>query len=374
MALNDNEEQEGQAGPQEDRESQNEKKLRFLRAALYFAFGAFMLLWIVAFLQGCAPRTSTARNNRVVLYCSVDEVYAKPLIQKLELQTGLQIDALFDTEATKTAGLANRIRAERDRPRADVFWSSALLQTLLMSEEKLLLPYSSASTKDLPSQFVGKDWAGVGTRARVLLSSQPEKDPLFPFDRRLFTRRIGISNPQFGTASDWATALSLRAGEKRARTWPEGEGFFRQLRRGGVRVLPGNGDVARSVADGILRYGWSDSDDFLSQKRQKKPIYLAKTLQGNVLIPGAASILKNSPNPEGAKLLFDAIVSAQNEANLVKQMPGVFSLRHLNEKSNFQSGGVDFSFLMNAPRDDYSKWPATWRKIREPLNQIFASK
>jgi ABC-type Fe3+ transport system substrate-binding protein len=243
-----------------------------------------------------------------------------------------------------------------------------------MSEEKLLAEYDSPSARDLPAQFKGKTWAGVGTRGRVLLSSTVSKNPVFPFNDQLFNRQIGISNPQFGTASDWATALSLRSGEPRARTWLEGEAFFFALKRGGARVLPGNGDVARSVADGVLRYGWSDSDDFLAQKREKKTIYVARTSSGNVLIPGAVSILHNAPNPENAKKLFDAIVSAQNEANLTKQMPGVFSLRRLKGKSNFQSGGVDFSFLMNAPRDDYAKWPATWRKIREPLNQIFASK
>jgi hypothetical protein len=29
----------------------NDKKVRFLRSALYFSFGAFMLLWILAFLR-----------------------------------------------------------------------------------------------------------------------------------------------------------------------------------------------------------------------------------------------------------------------------------------------------------------------------------
>ena len=357
-----------------------EKKIRFLRAALYFSFGAFVVLWSLLAMGGCTPKSgekAATKSNRVVLYCSVDEVYAKPLIQKLEAQTGLQIDALFDTEATKTAGLANRIRAERNRTRADVFWSSALLQTLLMSEEKLLAPYDSASARDLPSQFREKDWAGVGTRGRVLvhmptwsyrlppqsqdvLSSAWEGMPLFV--------NLGISNPQFGTASDWSTALSSRRGAASTLDW------FGKLKKNHVKILPGNGDVARQVADNVLTYGVTDSDDFLNQQRNKKRSALFLTQKDNVLIPGAVSILQNAPNPENAKKLFDAIASAQNETNLTKQMPGVFSLRRLKEKSNFQSGGVDFSFLMNAPRDDYAKWPATWRKIREPLNQIFASK
>jgi iron(III) transport system substrate-binding protein len=332
-----------------------------MRKALFFTL---LLCFSAVIFSGCA----TKNENRVVLYCSVDEVYAKPLIKKLEAQTGLKIDALFDTEATKTAGLANRIRAERNRPRADVFWSSAILQTLLMSDEGLLEPYSSPSAKDLPAQFVGKDWVGVGTRARVLVNSQSQGEISSVAQLSQAKNPVGISNPQFGTASDWATTLALRWGT------PKTLEYFRALKKNNVRILPGNGDVARQTAQGTLRFGVTDSDDYLALARQKKEIYLMQISKDNVLIPGAVSILQGAPNMENARKLFDAIASIEGEHALTEQMPGVFSLRRLGDKANFQSGGEDFSFLMNAPRDDYTKWPATWRQIREPLNQIFASK
>jgi iron(III) transport system substrate-binding protein len=248
-----------------------------------------------------------------------------------------------------------------------------------MSEEGLLQAYNSPVAQDLPAQFKGKDWAGVGTRARVAMHSItiPSSLDKAPF-RRLsvsgntmtLSAPMGISNPQFGTASDWATALSGRLGQKKTLQ------FFRDLKEKKVRVLPGNGDVARAVADGQLENGVTDSDDFLAQLARGKNGFTtnANTASGNaVLVPGAVSILKDSPNPQGAKKLFDAIASAQNETALIKQMPGVFSLRRLKDKSKWQSGGIDFSFMKNAPRDDYAKWPATWRQIREPLNQIFSS-
>lgn len=361
--------------------SMNDKRVRFLRTALYFSFGAFMILWILAFLQGCSgqksastvldPKTAAAEGNRVVLYCSVDDVYAKPLIKKLEAKTGLKIDALFDTEATKTAGLANRIRAEHQRARADVFWSSALLQTIMLGEEGLLDSYQSPEAKDLPAELVGDNWAGVGARARVFLSSKPQREVANPFEENFINSRLGISNPQFGTASDWATALSIRTSNSLGAIEKHDSHFFEIFSGSGVRVLPGNGDVARMVGQGALLFGWSDSDDFLAQKRAKKPIYLVKTLDYNVLVPGTVAVVKNAPHPHNARKLFDAIVSAENEKALTQAMPGVFSLRHLDEKSNFQSSGQDFSFLAGTPTGPYDAWAATWKEIREPLNGIF---
>ncbi len=324
-------------------------------------------------LSGC-NRTSTTQtpiaDNRVTLYCSVDQEFSKPLIERIEQKTGLQIAVLYDTEATKTAGLANRIRAERNRPRCDVYWASALMQTLLLGEDKLLQTYDSPSRKDVPARFRGTTWTGVGVRGRVLTTSLSDfkritlipTSPLSIRSRELPSS--AISNPSFGTASDWFCAFAAREGDAKTLA------FARELKKVGVRVLPGNGDVARETASGNLRFGVCDTDDYLNQKREKKPLFLVRTKQDNVFVPGAVSLVAGAPHPENAKKLLDALVSKDGEAALIQRMPGVFSIRKTGDKANWKSGGEDFGFLANAPADDYSKWPATWKRIREPLAQI----
>jgi len=316
--------------------------------------------------QTSAQTTQTSANptdNAVTLYCSVDEEFARPLVKRLETQTGLQIAVLYDTESTKTAGLANRIRAERNRARCDVYWASALLQTLLLSDDKLLAPYDSRARADLPVRFKGRDWTGVGVRARLLLGSKARSEQSLKFVPASDTKS-GVSNPAFGTASDWATAYATRDGDKLTLA------FFQQIKNKGARVLPGNGDVAREVADGNLEFGWADTDDYLNQKREHKPIFLAHPTRDDVLVPGVASLVAGAPHEANARKLLDALVSREGEAALITQMPGVFSLRGLGSKANWTSGGEDFSFLLNAPSDDYTKWPAHWKAIREPLAQI----
>ena len=336
------------------------KSLRFFPIAAALLFGA-----------GCTSKTATkttmpvAQSKRVVLYCSVDDVYAKPLIEKLKQRTGLDIVALFDTESTKTAGLTTRIRSEKSRPRADVLWTSALLQTLLLSQDGLLENYDSPAARDLAPRFRGAGWAGVGTRARVIAVSREQAS--FPVERLTFVpggRPAGHSNPQFGTASDEAAALYTRDPQA-ALKW------YRSLKTAKTRVLPGNGDVARAVAEGDLEFGWTDTDDYLSQFKRGKPILVAPTRADNVLVPGAVALVKGAPNAENARKLFDAIASKEGEAALVAQMPGVFSLRGLDKAGNWKSGGVEFAFLARAPVDDYTKWPQSWAKIREPLAQMF---
>src|SRR5688572_18753795 len=143
---------------------------------------ACSLLAVGLVVSGCNTKPSettistsaTPTSNRVILYTSVDDVYARKIVAALEKRTGLDIEPLYDVEAAKTAGLANRIRAEKARPRGDVFWSSALLQTLLLKRDGLLQPHVSSSAYDVPQAFKDSEgyWTGMGTRARVLVWHQ----------------------------------------------------------------------------------------------------------------------------------------------------------------------------------------------------------
>ncbi len=333
---------------------------------LLFVTSSLSVLATVAVLAGCRQQNS-ATDNRVVIYCSVDDVYSKPILDQLRKETGLDIEPLFDVESAKAAGLANKIRAEHNRPRADVFWASTVLQSELLANEGRLAPYVSPSAKDIPAEF--KDpkgrWTSMGLRARVLISSRPSTEKSLLFLPSNLSGKFAISNPQFGTASDWVAAYGTRLGIEKTAS------IFTQMKQAGVRILPGNADVALGVADGNLLYGVTDSDDFLSQKRQSKTVYLVKTTQNNVLVPGCASMIAGAPHPENARKLLDALLSAQTEGRLVKAMPGVFSVRHTSDPKNWQSGGEDFSYLKNEAASDLTKWRTAWEALRKPLADLF---
>ena len=72
--------------------------------------------------------------NAVVVYCAQDQVYAEQVFRLAEKEMGIRVLPVYDSEAVKTVGLANRLLAERDRPRADLFWGrSAFLPVKEMS-------------------------------------------------------------------------------------------------------------------------------------------------------------------------------------------------------------------------------------------------
>ncbi|RYG54128.1 hypothetical protein EON80_32045, partial [bacterium] len=311
-------------------------------------------------LWGCRQQ---ANNNRVIVYCSVDDVYAGPVLASLAKRTGLDIEPLYDVESAKAAGLANKIRAEHNNPRADIFWASTVLQSQMLANEKQLAPYHSPSAQDVPDGFKDPQgyWTAIGIRARILVATKPSQQKSLAFTPKNLAGKFAISNPHFGTCTDWVSAYGSRWGKARTLA------FFEEMKKAGVRILPGNADVALGVAEGNLEYGIVDTDDFLAQKRENKSIYLVKTTQDNVLVPGSASLVAGAPHRENARKLLDALLSAQSEQELIHQMPGMFSVRHVREANNWKSGGEDFSYLKDTPTEDTAKWLPVWQALRKPL-------
>ena len=53
---------------------------------------------------GCGKSGDHADNSRVVLYTSVDQPVAEPIVREFEKRTGIKVDLQTDTEATKSSG------------------------------------------------------------------------------------------------------------------------------------------------------------------------------------------------------------------------------------------------------------------------------
>ena len=74
-----------------------------------FAIRHSLVAGALALIGACAPDTA-----RVTVYCSVDEEFARQVLDAFTQETGIVVRPVFDSEAGKTTGLVNRIRAEND--------------------------------------------------------------------------------------------------------------------------------------------------------------------------------------------------------------------------------------------------------------------
>jgi iron(III) transport system substrate-binding protein len=197
---------------------------------------------VVSFASCGEPADDAPRIRTVTVYVSTDRVFSEPVLKEYERRTGVRVDAVYDTEETKSTGLANRLLAERARPQADVFWSNEPVRTLVLKSRGILTPYRSPSADGIPPALVDPEgyWTGFSARVRVIAYNTtlvaPADAPRSIFDLAdpRWRGQVAIADPRFGSTSFHVAALYAVAGDERM------DAFFRQLKGNDVRVVDGN--------------------------------------------------------------------------------------------------------------------------------------
>jgi len=283
-----------------------------------------------AFISGCG-----SSEPEVIIYTSVDQPFAEPVFKAFTEKTGIKIRPVFDTEAAKTVGLANRLRAESAAPRADVFWSSEFSHTIRLAAEGIFVPYRPAQAEDIPAHFRDEQnlWTGSGQRARVLIINKkglPEESWPKTLDALLDEKwqpdQVTIARPLFGTTNTQASAMFAREGEEGLRR------FFEMLQQRKAAFVDGNASTRDRVVAGTSLVGLTDSDDAIVAIKRGDPVAMVFPDQGanqagTLLIPNTAALVKSGPNPEQAKIFLDFITSAEGELMLTRLGEGFFPIR-----------------------------------------------
>jgi len=287
-----------------------------------------LLLLGLLLLGGCGARDRAA--NTVVVYTSVDDVFARPICDQFQKQTGIEVKLVPDTEETKSTGLVNRLIAEKNRPVADVFWSGDPMRAAVLKEKGISAPYIPASPADTTGRFSDPEghWSALSARARVLIvntdlvSAADLPHSLQAFLDPKWKGQACLANPLFGTTSMQVAALVETMGGAKARA------FFDGMRVNEVKMLSSNGEVKRRVAGGDYAFGLTDTDDASVAIKDGKPVVMVYPDQdgaGTLIIPNAAVLISNAPHADNGRKFIDFLLTAEVEAALAEceaaQMP-----------------------------------------------------
>ena len=280
--------------------------------------GILLFLLLAAVFWGCG------RSEReVVVYTSTDQVFSEPVLREFQKRTGIKVRMVFDTEETKSTGLVNRLIAEKEKPQCDVFWSNDPLRVEILKQKGVLEPYFSPNAKDIPEKFKDPQgyWTGFSGRIRVILVNkklvkkedypQGVRDMLNP----KWKGEFALANPLFGTTSFHIASLFVLWGDEKAKEFMEG------IKENGLRLASSNGEVARWVAQGKVKFGFVDNDDAFSLMSEGAPVEMIipdQNGEGTLFMPNAVALIKNAPHPELAKKMIDFLLSPEVEEMLAK--------------------------------------------------------
>lgn len=267
-----------------------------------------------------SPAGASPDRPSVVLYSVTDRETAQELIDLFEEETGIRVEAKFDTEAAKAVGLVQAIRQERANPRCDVLWGGGAFFHAMLADDGCLAP----APPDLieahgkaPRDAQGR-WLGFSAAYRVLIVNTdvlgPESRPHSYRDLTdpRYKGHVGIANPLFGGMAAHVAALFQVLGPEKARRW------LSDLKANDCALCGGMADVTKRVASGELWFGITSSIDAHVAIDDGKPVAIVVPDQG----PGeigcmegfsSAALVAGGPHPREAERLLRFLMSAETE-------------------------------------------------------------
>ena len=321
------------------------------------------LPWLAALLaiaptgsSACGSSEPTPNEDRVVTaYVSTDRVFSEPVLREYERRSGVKVNAVYDTEETKSTGLANRLIAEKPRPQADVFWSNEPVRTLVLKGRGVLAPYRSPGAEGIPAVLVDPDgyWTGFSARMRViayntqLVAADAAPRSIFDLVDPKWKGQVAMADPRFGSTSFHVAALYALAGDDKM------DEFFRQLKANAVRIVDGNSVVRDLVARGDVKVGLTDTDDVNVAIENGQPVAMVlpdKDGLGVPVMPNMVSLVAGAPHLEDARKLIDYLLSAEVEQQLAQseavQIPlhaGVPGPKNIPALATFKPMTLDYA-------------------------------
>lgn len=280
----------------------------------------FLLIFIVIFaLQSCEKKI---KKEYLIIYCSIDENWSAPIFKKFNDKTGIDIKAVYDSEANKSVGLANRLIAEKNNPVADIYWSGEPLQIERLVHAEILQPYSESGIK-LPEYFSSWEnsyWFPNSFRQRVFVINtnkitELEDYPVDVFDltNKIYHGKVAMANPRFGSTLFHFVTLFNKLGEK------DFLKFMENIRLNKVKVYAGNSQVVMQTQSGNCAIGLTDNDDAQREIKRGAPLIMQEI--GEYFPSGISIVAKSKISTKKIRKFVDFIISDEIQEELHSKVP-----------------------------------------------------
>lgn len=296
-----------------------------------------LLLALAGAWAGC-----TAKNeNTVVVYAAQDQVYAEPIFADFTRQTGIRVLPVFDSEAVKTVGLANRLLAEQPNPRCDVFWGNEELRARQLATRGVFRQTNGLATFGYRTRRI------VVNTNRLALAQAPRS--LTELTNAVWRGKVALAYPLFGTTATHFMALRQQWGAEKWQAWCQA------LQANQPFLVDGNSVVVKLVARGEAIVGLTDSDDIAAAQHEGLPVCALPTDPETLAIPNTLGVVRGAPHPTAADRLCEFLRTDQVLARLV----------HENALEGSRPDGV------GGVRVDWSRLIAEIGTAEETLRKVF---
>ena len=280
------------------------------------------LVLIAAIAAAALGAGAASAQRSLVVYCSHDADACELAAQTFQRETGIA------TAMTRkpTGEYYAQIRAERDNPRADVWYGGTIDPFLQAAAEGLFVPYRSPRLSELApwarraterSDYsvaaIYRIVIGFGTNPALLAKTSATAPRCWSdLTDAAYRNDIEMANPvTSGTGYTILTTLIVLYGEDAAFA------YLKRVAPNVVRYTQSGTAQGPSVARGEVAVGVSFVNEFITQQLAGFAVDIAIPCEGTGVALGGMAILAGGPHPDEARRFYDWALTrpAQELAN-----------------------------------------------------------
>ncbi len=252
-------------------------------------------------------------TGHVVVYCGRGEELIRPLIERFEKDTGIDVSIRY----AGTAELAATLLEEGDNSPADVFFAQDAGALGALQKHGALTTLPAEILDKVDSRYHSPDgtWVGISGRVRVLVYNPakiPESGLPVDLDALIDPRwkgRIGWA-PENGSFQSFVTALRIREGDEKASAW------LKAMKGNQTRVYAKNSAIVAAVAAGEIDAGLVNHYYLYSARRTNPDIaarnhFFPKSDAGSLVNVAGAGLLKTAKNREQAEAFIRYLLTPE---------------------------------------------------------------
>jgi iron(III) transport system substrate-binding protein len=268
------------------------------------------------FLRGILPALlfalpfAAAAQGELVVYCTVQEEWCRPMVAAFEKKTGIKV-----LMTRKSAGeFYAQIKAEAANPRGDIWWGGTGDPHLQAAEEGLTEPYKSPMLAQLNDwavrqaeqshyRTVGIYMGALGysyNTEQLKKRNLPEPKCWADLVKPVYKDEIQVANPNSsGTSYTMLATLVQVMGEDKAFD------YLKALHKNVNQYTKSGAAPARAAATGESLIGITFQHDAVVQAVNGAPVKIVSPCEGTGYEIGSMSIIKGAKNMENAKKWYD---------------------------------------------------------------------
>jgi iron(III) transport system substrate-binding protein len=264
---------------------------------------------------GCGGDDSGSSGGTLTIYSGREEELVKPLFDRFEQETGIDVEVRYGDSAE----LAATIAEEGDNSPADVFFAQdpGSLGAIEQAGRLATLPDSILNRVESRFRDPDKHWVGTSGRVRVVAYNTDELSPaelpnsILDYTDPKWKGKIGFP-PTNASFQAFVSAMIIERGEEATRSWLEA------IKANEPKLYERNSQVVEAVAAGEIEVGFVNHYYLYLVKEEQPDAPVANDFlpgedPGALVSVAGAGVIEGSDQENEARQFVEFLLSDESQ-------------------------------------------------------------